>query len=80
MSRQLRVKTHGSSLRLYHLWLPLPVPLTLLRNYVNEKSSAQDSGIGSDRQCEESDIGSDRQCEDSEIGSDRQCEGRTKPR
>ena len=43
MSRQLRVKTHGSSLRLYHLWLPLPIPLTMLRNYVSETSSVQDS-------------------------------------
>ncbi|KAL9962377.1 hypothetical protein ACROYT_G031473 [Oculina patagonica] len=56
MSRQLRVKTHGSSLRLYHLWLPLPVPLTLLRNYINKESGAQDSDIGPDRQCEEGHI------------------------
>ncbi|KAJ7376366.1 hypothetical protein OS493_035111 [Desmophyllum pertusum] len=48
MSRLLRVKTHGSSLRLYHLWLPLPIPLALLRNYVSDKSDMQDSDIGSD--------------------------------
>lgn len=48
MSRLLHVKTHGSSLRLYHLWLPLPIPMALLRNYVSDKSDMQDSDIGSD--------------------------------
>lgn len=52
MSRKLRVKTHGSSLRLYHLWLPLPIPLALLRNYVRDKADLQDSDIGSDKQSE----------------------------
>ena len=42
MSRKLAVKTHGSSLRLYHLWLPLPIPLALLRNHIYDKSELQD--------------------------------------
>ena len=53
MSRKLRVKTHGSSLRLYHLWLPLPIPLALLRNYISDKSDLQDSETRCDKQSED---------------------------
>ena len=42
MSRLQRIKTHGTSLRLYHLWLPLPLPLAVLRNYINENSGAKE--------------------------------------
>lgn len=52
MSRKLHVKTHGSSLRLYHLWLPLPIPLALLRNHVSDKADLQDSDVVSDKQSE----------------------------
>lgn len=52
MSRRLRVKTHGSSLRLYHLWLPLPIPLALLRNHICDKSELQDSNTGCEKQSE----------------------------
>ena len=53
MSRNLRVKTHGSSLRLYHLWLPLPIPLALLRNYVSDKADLQDSDTGCEKHSED---------------------------
>lgn len=42
MSRLQRIKTHGTSLRLYHLWLPLPLPLAVLRNYINENSGVKE--------------------------------------
>lgn len=42
ISRLQRIKTHGTSLRLYHLWLPLPLPLAVLRNYINENSGAKE--------------------------------------
>ena len=42
MSRLQRIKTHGTSLRLYHLWLPLPLPLAVLRNYINENCDAKE--------------------------------------
>ena len=42
MSRLPRIKTHGTSLRLYHLWLPLPLPLAVLRNYINENSGVKE--------------------------------------
>lgn len=44
MSRKLCVKTHGSSLRFYHLWLPLPIPLALLRNCISDKLQVSDTG------------------------------------
>jgi len=53
MSRKLRVKTHGSSLRLYHLWLPLPIPLALLRNYIIDQSDLQDSDTECGKQSED---------------------------
>jgi len=49
MSRKLRVKTHGSSLRLYHLWLPLPIPLALLRNCISDKLEVSDTGCEKQR-------------------------------
>lgn len=52
-SRLLLIKTHGSSLRLYHLWLPLPVPLALLRNYIKDESGLQDSSVETDINDEE---------------------------
>ena len=61
MSRKLRVKTHGSSLRLYHLWLPLPIPLALLRNYILDKSDLIDSDTGCEKESE------DGQCPDEYI-------------
>ena len=54
-SRLMLIKTHGTSLRRYHLWLPLPIPLALLRNYVNDKSQMQDLNMESDTESQEPD-------------------------
>ena len=59
MSRKLRVKTHSSSLRLYHLWLPLPIPLALLRNQICDKLELQDSSTGCEKQSEDGQQGQD---------------------
>lgn len=42
-SRRLFIKTHGTSLRLYHLWFPLPIPLAMLRNYVRDHTGLTES-------------------------------------
>ena len=42
-SRRLLIKTHGTSLRLYHLWLPLPIPLAMLRNYAKDQNALSGS-------------------------------------
>lgn len=42
-SRRLLIKTHGTSLRLYHLWLPLPIPLAMLRNYAKGQNALSGS-------------------------------------
>lgn len=42
MSRLRGIKTHGTSLRHYHLWLPLPLPLAVFRNYVDENSCSKE--------------------------------------
>ena len=59
MSRKLRVKTHGSSLRLYHLWLPLPIPLALFRNHICDNSEQQDSNTACEKQSEDGQQGPD---------------------
>ncbi|PFX14168.1 hypothetical protein AWC38_SpisGene21700 [Stylophora pistillata] len=42
LSRLRRIKTHGTSLRLYHLWLPLPLPMAVLRNYNDENCRSKE--------------------------------------
>ena len=42
-SRRLLIKTHGTSLRLYHLWFPLPIPLAMLRNYAKDQNALSGS-------------------------------------
>ena len=59
MSKKLAVKTHGSSLRLYHLWLPLPIPLALLRNHICDKSELQDPHTVCEKQSEDGQQGQD---------------------
>lgn len=59
MSRKLHVKTHGSSLRLYHLWIPLPIPLALLRNHICDKLELQDSNTRCEKQSEDGQQGQD---------------------
>lgn len=54
-SRLLLIKTHGTSLRRYHLWLPLPIPLALLRTYVKDHSGATVSDMQSDAKNQEPD-------------------------
>ena len=54
-SKRLLIKTHSSSLRRYHLWLPLPIPLAMLRSYVKDKSEKQQSPVKSDNKCQEPD-------------------------
>ena len=55
-SKQLLLKTHGSSLRHYHLWLPLPIPLAMLRNYIKDDSGVQDSTEESNTESQEPDL------------------------
>ena len=44
-SKRLTVKTHGSSLRLHHLWLPAPLGLMTLRSFLS-RNPAEDSQEG----------------------------------
>ena len=49
------MKTHGTSLRRYHLWLPLPIPLALLRSYVGDHTGMQESNMESETKGQEPD-------------------------
>ena len=37
------------------MWLPLPIPLAMLRSYVKDKSEKQQSPVKSDNKCQEPD-------------------------
>ena len=54
-SRRLLIKTHGTSLIPYHLWLPLPIPLAMLWNYVRDKTGSSRSDMESDDKGQEPD-------------------------
>ncbi|KAK2551202.1 hypothetical protein P5673_027964 [Acropora cervicornis] len=54
-SRRLLIKTHSTSLIPYHLWLPLPIPLAMLRNYVRDKTGSSRSDMESDDKGQEPD-------------------------